>query len=153
MEIGQLSPRIETFHVSDNWLREMEPSPNDKEIQRLKNKLAEYQVNEPEFEIKINILDSEPISVLRIEDLTPSERNCIERKIIEDNPKVSQRSDFLSMTDSSYNDHYDAYRKRIPSFMDNYAQNLERLFNQTGLNLKVSNIGKMQAENLLVEIF
>ena len=131
----------------------MEPSPNDKEIQRLKNKLAEYQVNEPEFEIKINILDSEPISVLRIEDLTPSERNCIERKIIEDNPKVSQRSDFLSMTDSSYNDHYDAYRKRIPSFMDNYAQNLERLFNQTGLNLKVSNIGKMQAENLLVEIF
>lgn len=36
--------------------------------------------------------------------------------------------------------------------MENYAQRLERLFNQARFRLKVSNISKVHAENLLVEV-
>lgn len=149
---------LETLHVSENWLRQMEPGPADKEIQRLKSKLAEYEKNQPEFGIRIEILNGEPVSSLHIKDLTDVERDQIERKIFATNPKQSQMRNSNSIMssfdqyDNSYDDRYEAYKRRIPVFMANYAQRLERLFNQTRFKVTVSNIGKVQAENLLVEV-
>jgi hypothetical protein len=147
---------VETLHVSDDWLRHIEPGPADKEVQRLKGKLAEYQANEPVFDIRIEV-DGEPISVVRIEDLTEAERDRIERKILADNPPQDQnggRSFGLTFPnyDHSYEDRYTAYLKSIPTSMNDYAQRLERTFNQARFKVKVVNIGKMQAENLLVEV-
>lgn len=146
---------LETLHVSDNWLRQAEPSPVDKEVQKLKMKLAVYEATEPEFKIKIEMPDREPASVVRIEDLTAVERDYIEQKIYFANPKQDQvRSTyrFMYSYDESYDDRFDAYRKRIPIFMANYAQRLERLFNQARFRVHIANTGKVQAENLLVEI-
>lgn len=150
---------MQTLHVTDDWLRAPEPSPHDKEVQRLKGKLAEYEAKEPEFEINIEILDGEPVSVVQIEDLTDAERARIERKIIADNPKRDQARNGAygmipepALYDSSYDDRYKAYLQRIPEFMANYEQRLERLFNQTRFRVSVANVGKMQAENLLIEV-
>lgn len=149
---------LETRHVSENWLRAMEPGPADKEMQRLKGKLAEYEAKEPEFEIKIELLDCEPVSVVRIADLTEAERDRIERKIVLENPEKDQvRGQYGIMSgtgsyDHSYGDKYQAYRKRIPVFMANYAQRMERLFNQARLRVEVANTGKMQAENVVIEV-
>lgn len=151
---------LETQHVSESWLRQVEPGPADKEVQRLKGKLADYEAKEPEFEIKIEMPDGEPVSVVRIEDLTDAERDRIERKIFAMNPQQDQlrgnrpfdHVSFYDTYDSTYKDRYEAYRKRVPSFMLNYAQRLERLFNQARFKITVANVGKMQAENLLVEV-
>lgn len=149
---------LETKHVSQKWLRSMDPSPADREVQRLKGKLAEYEAKEPAFDIKIEMLDGEPVSVLRIEDLTDAERASIEHTIVADNPEEKQtlgrysvRSDIVRF-DHSYGAKYKAYRNRIPIFMSNYAQRLERLFNQARFRVEVMNTGKMQAEHLLIDV-
>lgn len=152
---------LETFHISDEWLRQAEPSPADKEVQKLKIKLAEYMATEPEFKIKIEMPDGELVSVTSIEDLTDVERNSIERKIFAKNPKQDQlrgnrpfdNADFFETYDDSYNENYEVYRRQVPIFMATYEQRLERLFNQARFTLTISNIGKVQAENLLVDVY
>jgi hypothetical protein len=98
--------------------------------------------------------DGEPVSVVRINDLTEAERDRIEHKIIADNPKYDPNGSglMLGVTDYSYETRYKAYRKNIPIFMSDYARRLERTFNQARFRMKIANTGKVQAENLLVEV-
>lgn len=148
---------LATLHVSDSWLRQPEPHPKDREIQKLNQQLAQYQAMEPAFEIAIELMAAEPVALVRIEDLSDAERDIIHRRIHELNPRMDQRSGrnpiMASMTyDHSYDGRFEAYLKRVPVFIANYEQRLERLFNQARFRLKVVNIGKVQAENLLVEV-
>lgn len=148
---------LETVHVAENWLRQMEPGPADKEVQRLKSKLAEYEANEPQFDIMVEMSDGEPVVVVRIHDLAEGERSSLERKILNDNPSQNQARGAYSFSvlgdyDDTYDDRYDAYRKRVPIYVGTYEQRLERMFNQARIKLKISNTGKVQAENLLVEV-
>lgn len=149
---------VPTLHVSDSWLRQPEPHPKDREIQKLNQQLAQYQATEPAFAIVIKLIDAEPVAVVRIEDLTDAECATIQRQIHDLNPPVEQDrglygiASSLGTYDHSYDERFKAYRKRVPIFMANYAQRLERLFNQARFRLKVVNTGKVQAENLLVEV-
>ena len=148
---------IKRLHVSDNWLRQTEPSRADKEVQRLKSQLSEYLAKEPQFEITIEMLDGEPLSVVRIEDLTDAERTDIGGKIVAGHPEQHQDRHpslmfGIGSYDHSYSDRYKAYRRRIPLFMMDYALRLERVFNQARFRIALVNTGKMQAENLLVEV-
>jgi hypothetical protein len=149
---------VPTLHVSDNWLRQPEPHPKDREIQKLNQKLAERLLTEPAFEISIELIDTEPVTLVRIEDLTYAERASIERRIQDLNPPVGQAQDAFGIMlnsityDHTYDERFEAYRKRLTVFMANYAQRLERLFNQARFRLKVVNTSKVQAENLLMEV-
>lgn len=148
---------LRTLHVSDSWLRQPEPSPADKENQRLKQRLAEYQATEPAFEIFIEIKAEGPVPVFCIEDLTDDEQREIHRKILQLNPRKNQSrgGDALfrgfEPFDHSYDERYEAYEKRLSTFMARYAQELEALFNQVEFSVTVVNVGRMQAENLLIE--
>lgn len=148
---------ITTLHVSDSWLRQPEPHPKDREIQKLSQQLAQYQAMEPNFEICIEMIDAEPVALIRIEDLSDEERASIHNRIMDLNPRDDQVSShslsFISSYDHSYEKRFDAYQKRIPVFMANYAQKLERLFNQARFRLTVRNISKVQAENFLLEVY
>lgn len=147
-----------TLHVSDSWLRQPEPHPKDREIQKLNQRLTQYQAAEPAFEIGIELIDGEPDSLVCIQDLSDAERAIIESRIQDMNPPLDQaRGTFgilsgIGTCDHSYDDRFKTYRKRLPVFMANYAQRLERLFNQARFRLKVVNTGKVHAENLLVEV-
>lgn len=149
---------VPTLHVSDNWLRHPEPHPKDREIQKLNQQLAQHRAAEPAFEIGIELIEAEPVVLVRIEDLSDAERANIESRIQDLNPSQDQARDpigswsGIGTYDHSYDDRLMAYQKRVPVFMANYAQRLERLFNQARFRLKVANTGKVQAENLLVEV-
>lgn len=146
---------VPTLHVSDSWLRQSEPHPKEREIQKLNQQLTQYRVTEPAFEIGIELIDAEPVALVCIEDLTDTERTTIHRRIHDLNPPMGQAQGPFGIAlnyDHSYGERFEAYRKRIPVFLSNYAQRMERLFNQARFKLKVANTGKVQAENLLVEV-
>lgn len=147
---------LETCHVSNNWLRPTEPSPHDKEMQRLKSKVVDYEAKEPAFEITIKMIDAEPVKIARIEDLTDAERRQMEGKIVADHPKVSQSICPFAISslnlDDSYSGRYEKYRERVHMFMENYSERLERLFNQARVAIRVENTGKLQAENVVIEV-
>lgn len=149
---------VPTLHVSDSWLRHPEPHPKDREIQKLTQRLVQYQMAEPAFEIGLELIDADPVALVRIEDLTDAERSMIESRIQDLNPPQDQARNTYGILpgignyDHSYGERFKAYRKRVPVFMANYAQRLERLFNQARFRLKVVNTSNVQAENLLVEV-
>lgn len=148
---------VPTLHVSDSWLRQPEPHPKDREIQKLNQLVAQYKAAEPAFEIAIELLHKvEPVTLVRIEDLSHEERTILERRILDQNPPEDQASGTFGVLagtyDHSYDERFMAYRRRIPIFMAHYAQRLERLFNQVRFRLKVVNTSQVQAENLLVEV-
>lgn len=83
---------VSTLHVSDSWLRQLEPHPKDRQIQKLNHQLAQYQAAEPTLEFSIELIEPEPISLVRIEDLSDAERHTIHSRIQELNPPVGQES-------------------------------------------------------------
>lgn len=147
-----------TFHVSDDWLRPPEPHPKEREIQKLNQRIAQYQASEPQFEINVDLMDNEPIVLRHIEDLSEIERADIQRKIEELHPRAQQGRNSqifghqFSRYDYSYEKKFDAYLNKIPSFVSLYERRIEQLFNQVPFRISVTNVGKVQAENMLIEV-
>lgn len=154
---------LRTFRISDNWLRPVEPTPQDKAIQRLKQRVQELELTEPELKVEVTFGQAKHLRLYRVADLSPDERDVIKRKILTKNRKPSQsrRSGGLAMYsaglgydyDSSLDDRYATYRDRtLPAFMDLYERNIERLYNQIPFSVRIANVGHVRADKLVVEI-
>jgi len=147
---------IKTKKMPDSWLREPEPNPFQKENAKLKGKVRELEANQPIIELKISFDGDTPISVLDIEPFKKEEREYAYRAILQDNPKFPQsRSAFGGMLD--YDDEYDGnYNKFkgviVPKFVHLVHEHLEHAYNQFPIEIKVSNTGSIQAENLEIII-
>jgi hypothetical protein len=130
---------LSALHVTDAWLRPPEPSPADKEIQRLKDRLRALEATEPKLRIKITAPTESPVNVFRVEDLPYGDRRAIERRIL----AHRQRRDF---SDPAYllrgevQEPPDSYRReKLPAYLDRYAWHIERMFNQVRFGVEVEN--------------
>lgn len=152
---------LPVHQASDDWLRGPEPSPKDKEIQRLKQQVAEYKKDEPTFEISIEVSDISPPTIYRVVALDVEQTDAITALIKKQNPKESNgsknlygiSSGFGSDRDSSYDGKYSAFITRsVPSFVTKFSEKLELLFNQRLLTVRVTNAGDIRADHLVVSI-
>ena len=152
---------LPVHQASDDWLRGPEPSPKDKEIQRLKQQVAEYKKDEPTFEISIEVSDISPPTIYRVAELDAEQADAITALIRKRNPKKSNgsrdpygiSSGFSSDRDSSYDGKYSAFMTRkVPSFVAKFSEKLELLFNQRLLTVRVTNAGDIRADHLVVSI-
>lgn len=152
---------LPVHQASDDWLRGPEPSPKDKEIQRLKQQVAEYKKDEPTFEISIEVSDISPPTIYRVVALDVEQTDAITALIKKQNPKESNGSNnlygissgFGSDRDSSYDGKYSAFITRsVPSFVTKFSEKLELLFNQRLLTVRVTNAGDIRADHLVVSI-
>lgn len=152
---------LPVHQASDDWLRGPEPSPKDKEIQRLKQQVAEYKKDEPTFEIAIEVSDISPPTIYQVLALDAEQTNAITALIKKQNPKKSNgskdpygiSSGFSSDRDSSYDGKYNAFiTRKVPAFVANFSEKLELLFNQRLLTVRVTNAGDIRADHLVVSI-
>ena len=152
---------LPVHQASDDWLRAPEPNPKDKEIQRLKQKVAEYRKDEPTFEISIEVADISPLTTYRVAELDPKQAEAITALIKKQNPKESNggrdiyglSSRFGSDRDSSYDGKYSAFiTRKVPSFVAKFSEKLELLFNQRLFTVRVTNAGDIRADHLVVSI-
>lgn len=152
---------LPVHHASDDWLRQPEPSPKDKEIQRLKQQVVEYKKNEPTFKILIEVSDSTPLNIYRVEALDPEKSNAVTRLIKKRNPKKSNGNNgiypsysiFDMHRDSSYDKKYSDYiSRKVPSFVARFSEKLELLFNQRFIKVRVINAGDIRADHLVVSV-
>lgn len=145
---------LKTHHVSDNWLPRPEPSPQEKEIAKLKGQVREYAKTEPQFDIKFEMQPG-AVEVHQVHKLTESEVSMMVRDIIAANPKQEQKQDLLSYMqyDSSLNDRYAKYEhKTVPDFVRGYHKKLELMFGQIPFTLVVENIGKVRADHANIDV-
>jgi hypothetical protein len=142
---------LSVHQTSDNWLRSPEPSPKDKEIQRLKQQVAEYRKDEPTFEISIEVSDISPPIIYQVAALDAEQAEVITALIKRQNPKQPNSSGFDR--DSSYDGKYSAFiTRKVPSFVAKFSEKLELLFNQRLLTVRVTNAGDIRVDHLIVSI-
>jgi hypothetical protein len=151
---------LKTIHVSSAWLPVQEPSPQQKEISRLKQQIAELQKGEPTFDVLVTV-PGQPIPTYQVSALSPQEALLFTDQLLASNPKPEQDNRFGIGTrfgmgfdyDASLDERYSKYaEKTIPAFVANYNRGIELLFNQAPFSLIIENTGKTLAANLLVEI-
>jgi len=152
---------LPVHQASDDWLREPEPSPKDKEIQRLKQQLAEFRKDEPTFEISIEVSDIVPPTIYKVGALDAAQTHALTATIQRQHPKKANGRDDpfgLSMglnsgRDTSYDGKYSTYvSKTVPAFASKFNEKLEVLFNQRLLTVRVSNTGQIRADHLVVSV-
>ncbi len=151
---------IKVLHVSDTWLRPKEPSPSDKEVQRLKQRVAELEKTEPELEISVSLEANAPIQIHAISELNSDERAALSGAILLRNPKPKRPNAFaFQQSMSAWNDDYvsdEDYaafaEKVVPQFVDSYPKLLEQMYGQVPIKITVKNRGNIQAENLIIKV-
>jgi hypothetical protein len=152
---------LPVHQASDDWLREPEPSPKDKEIQRLKQQVAEFRKDEPTFEISIEVSDIDPPTIYKIAALDAAQTEALVAAIKRQNPRKANGSNdsyglgvgLLGDRDSSYDGKYSNYiSKRVPAFASKFSEKLELLFNQRLLEIRVRNSGQIRADHLVVSV-
>lgn len=152
---------LPVHQATNDWLRDPEPSPKDKEIQRLKHQVAELRKDEPTFEISIEVSDINPLAIYKVAALDAGQTDALIATIRQQNPKKANgRSDpyglgagLLGDRDSSYDGKYSNYiSKRVPAFASRFSEKMELLFNQRLLTIRVTNVGQIRADHLVVSV-
>ena len=147
--------------ASDAWLRDPEPGPKDKEIQRLRQQVAEFRKDEPTFSSSIEVADVNPLTVHKVAVLDAPQRDALVASIKAQNPrKPNGRNDPYGMgsllqsdRDSSYDGKYSTYiSKTVPAFAAAFHEKIELLFNQRLLTIRVANAGQIRADHLVVSV-
>jgi hypothetical protein len=151
---------LPVHRASDDWLRGPEPSPQDKEINRLRQQLAEFRKDEPTFAITVEVSDVDPFEVFQVAALEQAEQNALVATIKSQNPRrPNGRSDPYGLNslnndrDSSYDGRYGHYvSKTVPEFAAAFGDKLEVLFNQRLLSIRVRNTGQIRADHLVASV-
>jgi hypothetical protein len=146
---------LRTHHVSDCWLPRPELSPKEKEIEKLKRKVSDYEKTEPQFEVTIDV-KSGPLEIHRVEKLSPDEMSLLTETIIAANPRPKQAEDllvrFFDYGQTLKERHEEFESKYVPNFVSKYHEKIELLFGQIPITLKIENSGKVRAEHMHVHI-
>ncbi|MCK5930760.1 MAG: hypothetical protein KAG89_01175 [Fulvimarina manganoxydans] len=152
---------LPVHQASDDWLRGPEPSPKDKEIQRLKQQVAEYRKDEPTLEISIEVSHITPPAIYRVATLNTEDADAVTALLKKQNPKKFNGNrdlhgsslGFGGIRDSSYDKKYTAFiNRKVPSFVAKFSEKLELLFNQRLLKVRVTNAGDIRADHLVVSV-
>jgi hypothetical protein len=148
---------LPVHQASDDWLRAPEPSPKDREIQRLKQQVAEFRKDEPTFEISIEVSDSKPLVIFEVSALDAAQTDALIAIIKRQNPRIANGTSdpfsFINNRDRSYDGKYSTYlSKKVPDFASKFSEKLELLFNQRLVTIRVVNAGQIRADHLVVSV-
>ncbi len=147
---------VKTWRLPEHWMGLPEPSPQEKEIAKLKKQIAEHSRNEPEFQIRISVPDKP--KVFKVLPLETQDQHELLLQIQAENPRQEQRRPGglagLSLGyDPTYNGKYDEFISgTLPNFVENISTKLELMYGQVPVEFALENVGKVRADHLHVEI-
>lgn len=146
---------LSTIRAAETWLLAPEQSPLEKENTKLKRQIAEFSKTEPEVTVLVKF--PEPSKIYRVAALDWDQQTNLIMKIQELCPKKHQSRDTWGIGselgyDSSYDSKYEKFISSRPDFVAGISRRLELNFGQVPIKIEISNLGKIRAENLHVEI-
>ena len=150
---------LQAIHASDAWLRPKEPSPHDKEVQKLKQRVAELEKQEPALDAEIEIDTKDHISYA-VHPLSPSEQHDLVKSILARKPRPHAQRRGLHefalpawtesrVTEESYQQFES---KAVPDFVAKFPDLVEWALGQVPVNIRIRNSGPLRAENLIVKV-
>lgn len=144
---------LRSWRMPDHWLADPEPSPNDKEIVRLKARVRELEEAQPSVECSLQFGLEQPQTVFRVDPVPRDARRPITAHVIQRNPSQDDDSPYSLRRDYSYGDRYREYRtKVVPRYTASVHRFLEVLYGQIPFTFMLKNVGRLQVENLVLKL-
>ncbi|MBJ3778811.1 PIN domain-containing protein [Acuticoccus mangrovi] len=143
--------------LPESWLRAAEPSPDQRKINKLEEKVRKLQATEPDLQVLVQFLSEEPFKHIVSSDLTQEQKHELKDSIIAKNPIILQRQksafDYTFTPDPDYKKKYQIWQNlAIPHFVESLINDINRMYAQMPIALELRNDGAVQAENLVIHV-
>lgn len=139
--------------LPDHWLLDPEPSPIEKEAERLKARVREFEAAQPKIAVSLDFGLAQPQELFRIEPMPENAKKVIASRVIRENPSQEDDSPFNFRRDYSYDNRYRDYlTKIVPRYTASVHRFLEVHYAQVPFTFCLSNIGNLQAESLVLRL-
>lgn len=139
----------------ETWLLDPEPSPNDRRVSELEQRVRLLQSSEPRLAISIRTVTEQPLLKRRIEPVSEEQVETISRKVLAKNPRAATGGFYpLRLNENTqYDEEYDTYEaeirvRDIPALHAGIA----RLYSAYVVEVVLENTGALAAEHVTVEL-
>ena len=146
---------LSAMKLPESWLREPEPSPEQRRINRLEGELKLLSADQPQLSVRLETVTAEPWQYREVTEATTEQI----RRILEGQfAKAPRRQDSgpLSMAMGNYDYSHDgrlsSWKTKMREEIPLMHQGLSRLFAQHRVLVTVENEGSISAESLSLEI-
>lgn len=150
---------LKVHHAGDDWRRPIEPSPHDKEVQRLKQRVAELEISQPKLTLDITAKLA-GFKRFAVRPLPPEAREEVIDGLRERHPPPQTGP---GLTDALQQvlgyaegvvtaEAYQEFEDKLPSFVDRLPGLLEQEHCQFPFTVTVRNVGPLRAENLVLSV-
>jgi hypothetical protein len=136
--------------MPDDWIAPPEPSPHDRELQKLKDQLKVLESAAPALEATITFSAKEPLQLFKVTPLTKAQKQWLIRRVRSENPPEHRG---IIESDFDYDERYERYQDIVvPRYAACFHEGLEAIHNQIPFLLHIQNTGHVQADNLIVAL-
>lgn len=146
---------LKALKLPETWLRDPEPSPNQKRINELEAKVKLLAADQPHLEVRLEFVTPEPWIYREVSPPTPKQVRAILDRKLASAPPQSRRRPFDIGTgsfDPSHGDRLEAWEAVIQEDIPQIHRGLTKLHAQHRIRVTIENIGPISAEGLSLEI-
>lgn len=142
---------LQARKMPDNWLLEPEPSPQEKDLVRLRNRVGELEAKEPKLSVDLRFTVEQPLTIYRVAPLSQSDRFMFNHQILARGTSSAWNPFTTGMP--QYEQRLKRYREEIvPRHVSEFHSRMESTYNQIFFRLTLGSVGRIQAENLIVNL-
>jgi hypothetical protein len=146
--------------LPEAWLKDPEPSPDQRRIADLEGKVRLLSIDQPELKVTIELVTPEPWEFREFGPVSAEVTERLYRERLAKAPPQSRRSsdrfgsiatDYL-IYDSSHGERLEQWREHLRLDTPRLGDGLTRLFAQRLVRVRVENVGSVSAEGLSLDI-
>ncbi len=143
---------MRAIKLPEHWLREPEPSPDERERAKLERELRVLKTEQPAIGVTIELVTPAPWRKLTVEPASDEQAETIRKSILRAAPRQSGYSFSLDL-DRTFDERHDKWRKRLVE-LDLPAMHLgiQQLYAQYRIAVQIRNEGPIPAEGLSLEV-
>jgi hypothetical protein len=146
---------MKAIKPEESWLLGPEPSPTDRRVAELEQRVRLLQASEPQLRVGIRMLNEPPLVRFRLSPLPAATIDPVTRMILAKHPR-EYTGGFMAHglhTNSNYDEEYDEYAAALSAIdVPNIHLGVSRQFSQYGFEVTIENVGVLAAEHVTVEL-
>lgn len=147
---------LRAVRLPEHWLREPEPSPEQREIARLEREVRLLRTEQPAINVSVEAITPAPWRKVAVAPAPAEHAARLRSAILATIPEQETRGSFQfasALHDHSFEERVEEWRKRLEGReLPAMHLGLERLYAQKRIAVTVSNVGAIPAEGLSLEI-
>jgi hypothetical protein len=145
---------LKAVKLPETWLKEPEPSPHERRLKELEQKIRLLEADQPQLKLHIEAISAEPWKYREVTPPSSDQVNEMLLKLIAEAPRQPQRSrwDVGLDYDHSFGDRLKNWEKNLREDLPQIHKGLTKLYAQHRIRVKIENVGSVSAEGLSLEI-